>query len=89
MLKSAYQKTKKFVKSHPDEIFYAITVTVVSAASIGTLVWATKEYSSELAAYEASKAQLNEFTMKSNAEGKAVFVLDDGSYIAVRPQDIS
>ena len=89
MIKTAYRKTKKFLHDNDEVVFLVTAGAVLTAASIAAVVWSTKQYNTELADYEEAQMALTEFTKKSNAEGKAVYLLADGSYIAVRPQDVS
>ena len=83
------KKIKKFVKDNDEVVFLVTSGVIITAATIATLAWTGKLYNAQLTEYQAGREKLDAFTLKSNAEGKAVYLLADGSYIAVRPQDVS
>lgn len=76
-------KIKQFVADHPAEVFTG----VVTGAAIGLYIYAIKN-----AQYGAKKAieahneyadLANAFIEKANADGKAVFLLADWTYLLV------
>jgi hypothetical protein len=74
-MKNAYRKAKQFVADHEEAFTIGAIVAFVAATSAVT-VYAVNE--------EAKQQQkVNEWTREQNFQGRAVYQLADGSYLAV------
>lgn len=80
-MKKYYRKVKQFVQDHDDE-FFTGTVIVLSTVAAAAILHT-------IAKFQEQEQERNNWVREQNFAGKAVFVLDDGSYLAVSPEQVS
>lgn len=80
-MKKTYRKVKTFVQKH-DEAFYMGAAIALSAAATTATIYLAAKVAEE-------QKEIDAWTREQNFAGKTVYTLQDGSYIAVSPEQVS
>jgi hypothetical protein len=84
-MKKTYRKVKQYVKDHREDIYDWMPIAIAAAGTAAAVVVVTMATAKE--AEEQKK--IDDWTREQNFDGKTVYELADGSYIAVSKDQVS